>query len=138
MQRLKTRGQFQAVLASRAISRTPHFSLHAFSFAATDSGNESLATLFPGADKWLGALVPKRWARRAVTRNSIRRQIYSVSAEYESHLQEGAHLVRLRTAFDRSAFRSATSAELQESVRLELRQLFSRLQNRADKALSGS
>ncbi len=74
----------------------------------------------------IGALVPKRWAKRAVTRNAIKRQIYSVSTDVESALPVAAYVVRLRSGFDRKQFVSATSAALQAAVRLELQQLFGR------------
>ena len=48
-------------------------------------------------DVWLGAMVPKRWARRAVTRNAIKRQIYNVSERFGDRLPVAAHVVRLRT-----------------------------------------
>jgi ribonuclease P protein component len=71
-------------------------------------------------------MVPKRWARRAVTRNAIKRQIYAVSADFESRLNAQAHVVRLRAGFDRARFVSATSDALKAAVRAELQQLFSR------------
>ena len=71
-------------------------------------------------------MVPKRWAKRAVTRNAIKRQIYNVSAQYESTLSEGAHVVRLRSTFDRAYFASASSDALKAAVRSELQQLFER------------
>lgn len=80
--------------------------------------------LFPCDGVWLGAMVPKRWARRAVTRNTIKRQIYTVAQDYAAHLQQAAHVVRLRSAFDRTQFISATSDLLKAAVRAELRQLF--------------
>ena len=73
-------------------------------------------------------MVPKRWAKRAVTRNAIKRQIYNVSAEFESVFAERAHVVRLRATFDRKQFISATSDALKTAVREELRQLFTRAQ----------
>jgi len=69
-------------------------------------------------------MVPKRWARRAVTRNAIKRQIYNVSARFGDRLPVAAHVVRLRTTFDRQLFTSATSDHLKLAVRLELEQLF--------------
>ena len=75
---------------------------------------------------WIGAMVPKRWARRAVTRNAIKRQIYAVSSRFADRLPSAAHVVRLRTAFDRQQFVSATSAPLRLAVRQELEQLFER------------
>ena len=71
-------------------------------------------------------MVPKRWAKRAVTRNAIKRQIYNVSADFESDLSERAHVVRLRAGFDRTHFVSASSDALKAAVRAELQQLFSR------------
>ncbi len=73
---------------------------------------------------WLGAMVPKRWAKRAVTRNAIKRQIYSVSSEAKFDLPGAAHVVRLRAAFDRKQFVSASSDQLKTQVRSELLRLF--------------
>jgi ribonuclease P protein component len=75
---------------------------------------------------WIGAMVPKRWARRAVTRNAIKRQIYAVSSRFADRLPSAAHVVRLRAAFDRQQFISATSGPLKMAVRQELEQLFER------------
>ena len=72
----------------------------------------------------MGAMVPKRWAKRAVTRNAIKRQIYSVSPQFKNSLPAQAHLVRLRTAFDRTHFVSASSLALKAAVRAELLDLF--------------
>lgn len=89
--------------------------------------------LFGVPDVWIGAMVPKRWAKQAVTRNAIKRQIYSVSSDFASTLPVAAHVVRLRAAFDRQQFISATSDALKVSVRQELQQLFERA--RASRAL---
>ena len=132
MQRLKTRRQFQAVLAGGKVAATAHFVLHRCVLHSGGSvpgqpptGLESKALLFSPSDVWLGAMVPKRWAKRAVTRNSIKRQIYNVSSEFESVLPIAAHVVRLRSGFDRSRFVSASSDALKAAVRGELVQLFS-------------
>ena len=82
--------------------------------------------LFGVASVWLGAMVPKRWARRAVTRNTIKRQIYSVCREADLVWPCAAHVVRLRASFDRKDFPSATSDHLKAAVRDELRQLFAK------------
>ena len=74
----------------------------------------------------MGAMVPKRWARRAVTRNAIKRQIYAVSTLFEHRLPQAAHVVRLRTGFDRKQFVSASSEALKTAVRTELMDLFAR------------
>ena len=88
-------------------------------------GPEGSTALFAVQEEpWIGAIVPKRWARRAVTRNAIKRQIYTVSQDFEARLPAAAHVVRLRAGFDKARFRSATSPELKEAVRAELQRLF--------------
>ena len=124
--RLKTRPQFQAVLAGKTLARTPHFALHAFVQrpVEADVQHVNAESLFPEAGAGLGAMVPKRWAKRAVTRNTIKRQIYTVSAEFESALLPLAHVVRLRSTFDRAQFVSASSDALKSAIRSELTELF--------------
>ncbi|MBB1073310.1 ribonuclease P protein component [Rhodoferax sp. 4810] len=126
MQRLKSRPQFQAVLAGSILARTPHFVLHRAPLHVSRA-DDPAQTLFAVDDIWLGAMVPKRWARRAVTRNTIKRQVYTVSQEFESSLGRAAHVVRLRSGFDRQHFVSATSDALKAAVRSELQQLFARV-----------
>src|SRR4051812_20675593 len=103
-------------MAGGTVSRTPHFVLHRAAIEAS-----------PSPEPWIGAVVPKRWAKRAVTRNGIRRQIYAVSAAFEQRLPASAHVVRLRLDFARKDFPSAWSDALKESVRAELLQLFERV-----------
>ena len=133
MQRLKSRAQFQAVLAGGTVARSAHFALHSVALNANvDPTPASLlqkapsAALFVVDDVWMGAMVPKRWAKRAVTRNAIKRQIYNVSEHFGDRLPVAAHVVRLRTTFDRKQFISATSDPLKLAVRQELEQLFER------------
>ncbi len=78
----------------------------------------------------MGAMVPKRWAKRAVTRNMIKRQIYSVGAMAVPALPVAAFVVRLRAGFDRAHFVSATSVALKRQVRQELVALFEHAQSR--------
>jgi ribonuclease P protein component len=130
MQRLKTRPQFQATMAGETVARTAHFALHRLVLSAREcapaSERPGAQALFSGPDVWLGAMVPKRWARRAVTRNAIKRQIYGVAAALEPTLPPAAHVVRLRATFDRKQFVSASSDPLKQAVRAELQQLFER------------
>lgn len=157
MHRLKTRPQFQAAMAGGTVSRTAHFALHRLvldaagsnpasgaASAAAPTGPGSLPptqgpqALFVVQGVWLGAMVPKRWARRAVTRNTIKRQIYTVGATFEARLPQAAHVVRLRTAFDRKQFVSATSDQLKQAVRAELLQLFGHAARRSGGAAAAS
>ena len=117
-------------MAGTVQARSHHFVLHFCSFDAAQPTQAPVprSTVF---DKGValnrpavGALVPKRWAKRAVTRNTIKRQIYHVSQLFETQLAPGAHVVRLRSAFDPRLFPSATSAPLRAAVRQELLALF--------------
>ena len=135
MHRLKTRPQFQAAMAGGIVSRTPHFALHRLVLDADvpvtpPSGPGSLLAeqtpqaLFGMAQgAWLGAMAPKRWARRSVTRHAIQRQVYVLGEEYAPQLARAAYVVRLRATFDRKQFISATSDVLKKAVRAELHQL---------------
>src|SRR4051812_17162671 len=123
VQRLKTRAQYEAAMAGGTVSRTPHFVLHRAATQASPSPAPGMEQSGPS----MGAVVPKRWAKRAVTRNGIKRQIYAVSAAFEQRLPAAAHVVRLRTDFARKDFPSAWSDALKESVRAELLQLFEKV-----------
>ena len=123
MQRLKTRPQFQAVFGGKLIAKTSHFAMHRVELdQACPEKNQILpvSPLFPIKENWLGAMVPKRCAKRAVTRNAIKRQIYSVSASLIQPSPPAAFLVRLRQEFSRKDYASASSVALKEAVRAEL------------------
>lgn len=143
MHRLKTRAQFQAAMAGGTVARTAHFALHRLGLpvagaapagpdpAPKAQGSQALFAVGHGQPGvWLGAMVPKRWARRAVTRNTIKRQIHAVAAGFEPRMPQAAHVVRLRAAFDRKHFVSATSDALKAAVRAELQQLFATAERR--------
>ena len=83
--------------------------------------------LFPVRDLWIGAMVPKRWAKRAVTRNAIKRQIYTVSADLLLQFPPRAFVVRLRRDFSRQEFVSASSEQLKQAVRAEVQALLQTL-----------
>jgi ribonuclease P protein component len=118
MQRFKTRAQFQAALTGNIVAKTSHFALHCID--TQPSLTESRMPLFSSGDTWIGAMTPKRWAKRAVTRNAIKRQIYSISDSLQSSLPAVAFLVRLRKEFSRKEYTSASSAELKRTVRAQL------------------
>jgi ribonuclease P protein component len=132
IQRLRSRQQFQAVLANAPVAKTPHFALHRLALGSAEGGSP----LFSEPGPWLGVLVPKRWARRAVTRNAIRRQIYA-TAPSASALPAAAHVVRLRLGFDKARFVSASSPALKRAVREELLQLWARALPRPAPAAPG-
>jgi len=103
------------------MARSTHFVLHRRLSAHANAPADDAAALFVPPDAiWIGALTPKRWARRAVTRNLIRRQIYAVFSLASPRLPAGAHLIRLRAGFDAAQFPSAASSALRRAVRSEL------------------
>ncbi|MEP6965168.1 MAG: ribonuclease P protein component [Polaromonas sp.] len=131
VQRLKTRPQFQAVLAGSIVAKTTHFALHrnALDTQAVQTPPDQAAdstispALFKISDMWIGAMVPKRWAKRAVTRNAIKRQVYAVCADFAQHYPRAAFVVRLRREFSRIEFVSACSGQLKQAVRIEVQAL---------------
>lgn len=75
---------------------------------------------------WAGYVVPKRHARRSVTRNLIRRQMRQALADQQrgpEGLPAGIWVLRLRSGFDVAQFPSAASTPLRHAVREELRQV---------------
>ena len=128
MQRLKTRAQFQEVLAGTIVAKTRHFALHCNKMAIEAASQQAekpggFSVLFCKRDVWMGAMVPKRWAKRAVTRNAIKRQIYTVSAEFSRLYPQAAFVVRLRASFPKAEFPSAVSEQLKLTVRTEVQAL---------------
>ena len=127
-------------MAGGTVARTAHFALHRLVLDANSpaepgsvlpDGQHTPQALFGVCGSgvpavWMGALVPKRWAKRAVTRNTIKRQIYNVSAGFEASLPQAAHVVRLRAEFSRKLVGSATSEGMKCAVGEELPQLCSR------------
>ena len=126
VQRLKSRTQFQAVMVGAPVAKTAHFALHRGALDVSTNGRP----LFPVSAAWVGVVLPKRWARRAVTRNAIRRQIYELSRLHADALPHAAWVVRLRSEFSRKQFVSATSEPLKRAVRAELEQLLGRVLTR--------
>ena len=132
MQRIRSRPQFQAAMVGRPVAQTPHFALHRTALEAPQTARP----LFPVADAWLGVVLPKSWARRAVTRNAIRRQIYETARLLPAGLPQAAWVVRLRSEFSRKVFVSATSEPLRQAVRDELQALWGRVPVTATVAVS--
>jgi ribonuclease P protein component len=124
LQHLTTKAQFQAAMSGVTAARTHHFALHLVPL----EGSEDCARLFPQAQPWVGVIIPKRWARRAVTRNTIRRQIYELARTAQGSLPQAAMVVRLRSEFSRKRFISATSDVLKAAVRAELLALYGQVQ----------
>ena len=113
-------------MAGVLVAKTAHFALHRSALDAPTDGRP----LFPVSAAWVGVVLPKRWARRAVTRNAIRRQIHELSRLHANALPRAAWVIRLRSEFSRKQFVSATSEPLKRAVRVELEQLLGRVLKR--------
>jgi ribonuclease P protein component len=74
----------------------------------------------PASSAWVGAVVPKRYAKRATTRSLLKRQIYAATVRHRARLVPGLWIVRLRAPFDPARFISAASAALRHEARSEL------------------
>jgi ribonuclease P protein component len=72
---------------------------------------------------WMGVVVPKRYARRSVTRTLLKRQIRAAVARQgaaEVGLPAGLWVVRLRSPFAVKDYPSAASDALRQAARGEL------------------
>ena len=134
--RLQRTVDFEAVLKAPLRTRSAHFAVHHLNTrpapvvgarAKKLSTSDALVSAQPVDDlpggHWLGTVVPKRHAARAVTRNLLKRQMRAAFARHVAALPQGLWVVRLRTAFDRKAFVSAASAALKALAASELEQL---------------
>ena len=144
MARLVDSADFERILRSPSRARTPHFAVHYLpsrskgsATIARGSSEHELSTILapigerPVDDsgaaelvKRLGAVVPKRHARRSVTRSLLKRQVYAAGGRYAVSLSVGLWIVRLRAPFDRAIFASASSTALRVAARTELDSLF--------------
>ena len=92
--------------------------------AVDDSADGGLIPLKKVGHVWLGTVVPKRHARRAVSRTLLKRQIHAAALRREETgaplLRPGLWVVRLCAPFDRARFSSAASPLLRSAARGEL------------------
>lgn len=141
---------FQTALGLRPCAKSAHFFVHHVPLSALSNAPKwavpvNLSTgdtlsgclvvddsIGRGSDQtsWvgLGMVVPKRHARRAVTRNLVKRHIRVAFREQVSRggLRAGGWVVRLRAPFETSQFGSARSEALACVVRGELVDLLRR------------
>ena len=132
--RIVHKRDFETVLAVPPRSRSAHFAVHHVARAPQAPARRVVPELstggapqrpnpvddLPPGTLWLGAVVPKRCARRAVTRTLIKRQIRAAVERHAAVLASGLWVVRLRAPFDRTVFRSAASEALRAAARDEL------------------
>ena len=144
MRRLVNKADFERLLATRSLSRSAHFALHHVTGGPQAAPNHSrpvrgpeLSTATDHEDAvpvddlppafWVGAVVPKRHARRAVTRSLLKRQVHGAFERHAARLPAGLWLVRLRAPFAPAQFVSARSQALALAARAELDALLGRM-----------
>jgi ribonuclease P protein component len=136
---------FERVLGTPPRARSTHFAVHHLAGRPTTPARpkrapdgelstgtaperaaavDDLAAAIEGY--WLGAVVPKRHARRSVTRTLLKRQIRLQLAAHRATLAPGLWVVRLRAPFDRTEYPSAASAALGRAASAELGAVFGR------------
>ena len=134
---------FAAALAAPVLSKSPHFVLHHLAAdpasacrrlaqalvpdLSTDAATIQSASVDNHAKSdqwWLGLVVPKRHARRAVTRNLLKRQMRAHAEGSRPRLPPGQWVIRLRAPFDPRLFASAASDRLRDAASSELAQVF--------------
>ena len=74
----------------------------------------------PVTGRWLGLVVPKRHARRSVTRNILKRQMRALMQSHAGSLAPGLWVLRLKAPFDRKLFISPASEPLRAAAHDEL------------------
>lgn len=136
-------GDFAAALAAPVVAKTAHFVIHHLAASPASAVGRLRGTVVrelstDGApnpassvdnsqlpiDWWLGLVVPKRHARRAVTRNLLKRQMRAQADGYRHRMPAGQWLVRLRAPFEPRLFPSAAPARLRDVARVELESVF--------------
>ena len=135
--RLVNKADFERLLSTRLWARSAHFAVHhvpaspqapvwpARARVQTELSTSTAPTCPQPVDDlptklWLGCVVPKRHARRAVTRNLLKRQVRGAFQRHGDLLPRGLWLVRLRQPFPVAEFVSAHSQALLRAARLEL------------------
>lgn len=145
--RLVDSASFERLLQTRRRLATPHFAIHHLRVEPQPLASTPMAALpelSTGGDlaaeqavedlprdghgagpyRLLGVVVPKRHARRAVTRSLLKRQIYAAGKRHAARLPVGHWVVRLHRPFDRTVYVSAASKALRAVARDELEALF--------------
>jgi ribonuclease P protein component len=137
------KADFERLLATPPRWRSAHFAVHHVAGKPSAprragpkpaAGELSTSTAPPAPEPvddlpggcWLGSVIPKRHARRAVTRNLLKRQVRAALARHAQTLPAGLWLVRLKAPFVPGQFASAASDALRVAARGELDTLFTR------------
>lgn len=147
--RIQRAVDFERVLQQRSRARSHWFALHHCVGHPSAPGPRNLSTAcaqdehrvvdeFGQTTHWLGFVIPKRMARRAVTRNLIRRigrQDFAcwleqslVASSGAGPIPGGLWVLRLKGPIDRQQFVSADSPALRSALHADLSALWRRAQ----------
>lgn len=125
-----------ALLAAPTLAKTAHFALQAVAKPVapelpTDAAPDRTESVDNRPEPLgLALVVPKRHARRAVTRNLIKRQMREAMRRHLADWPRGRVLIRQRTPFDPKRYPSAASPALRQTARDELDRLFAQAAGR--------
>lgn len=127
------KAEIEALLGTRPVAKTDHFVLHCQSPKTVtrelctevapdrDGSVDNISeTQHLASGLGFASLVPKRHAKRAVTRNLIRRQMREAVRAEAGLPPDSQVLIRLRAAFDGRRYPAAASQTLRSAVRQEL------------------
>jgi ribonuclease P protein component len=141
--------RFESVMAVRPIARSAHFMVHHLATKKLSTGNvpplseavdESVDNSVDNNAEMpalrLGLVVPKRHARRSVTRTLVKVQIRAGIRRHLDSLVAGDWVVRLRAPIDRKQFPSARSEMLAALLHAEIDALLGDAARRARRALA--
>ena len=139
---------FERVLGAPSRARSAHFAIHhvagvpslprrpcsrlAWRGVASSVVDDRNTGVVPDA-VWVGAVIPKRHAKRSVTRSLLKRQIRAAVAR-QPELPAGLWVVRLRAPFARTEFASAASQQLRCAAHDELNGLLADAVRRTGRA----
>jgi ribonuclease P protein component len=149
--RLSGPSRFEAVMSVRPCARSAHFMVHFLAAGAVkpklstargvempQAVDESLEISSESGAVRLGLVVPKRHAKRAVTRNLVKREFREAVDRHLQHLACGDWVLRLRAPIDRKAFISAKSPALAQLLRDEAETVLRDAVRRTTRALAGA
>ena len=151
---------FESAMAVRPIARSAHFMVHHLAATPTTqlpAGHTPRTASLPGMavpvdesvensvdnrpemlSLRLGLVVPKRHARRSVTRTLVKVQIRAGIRRHLADLVAGDWVVRLRAPIDRKQFPSARSETLAALLHAEIETLLGDAARRARRAAAPS
>jgi ribonuclease P protein component len=140
--------RFESAMAVRPIARSAHFMVHHLAIPQLSTGhvptpsgvvdepvNNSVDDCVEKSLIRLGLVVPKRHAKRSVTRTQVKVQIRAGIRRHLADLVAGDWVVRLRSPIDRKLFPSARSEALAALLHAEIDALLADAARRSRRAL---